>query len=174
MSNNIQLKKKVTIKRKVTNTSDASSNGIWKKLICGVVIIAVLGGVIYGVCSMLHNSHESLSDDNFVVVNSDTISQPAGEIMIVDDSQSEDIAEESEDMPLVENEQPTQQEETTIVLQDDTHRGESISGTLEEKAKRAIRGDFGNGQIRKDRLGDEYAEIQNKVNEMYRNGMLDF
>lgn len=45
-----------------------------------------------------------------------------------------------------------------------------LPGTLEEKAKRVIRGDFGNGQVRKDKLGDEYAEIQSKVNEMYRKG----
>ena len=43
------------------------------------------------------------------------------------------------------------------------------TGTLEQKAKQVIRGDFGNGQVRKDRLGIEYDEIQGKVNEMYRN-----
>lgn len=39
---------------------------------------------------------------------------------------------------------------------------------LTENAKRVIRGDFGNGQERKDKLGSAYAEIQSKVNEMYR------
>lgn len=37
-----------------------------------------------------------------------------------------------------------------------------------ENAHRVIRGDFGNGQVRKDALGDKYQEIQNKVNEIYR------
>jgi cytoskeletal protein RodZ len=46
----------------------------------------------------------------------------------------------------------------------------TLSGTLEEKAKRVIRGDFGNGAERKRQLGNAYAEIQRKVNEMYRNG----
>lgn len=43
--------------------------------------------------------------------------------------------------------------------------------TIEEKAKRVIMGAFGNGIERKNALGDEYREIQNKVNEMHRNGV---
>lgn len=43
-------------------------------------------------------------------------------------------------------------------------------GTLEEKAKRVIRGDFGNGADRIKALGSEYNAIQSKVNDMYRKG----
>ncbi|MDR1847647.1 MAG: hypothetical protein LBR17_05970 [Bacteroidales bacterium] len=39
-------------------------------------------------------------------------------------------------------------------------------GTIEEKAKRVIRGDYGNGAERKQALGSEYREIQSKVNEI--------
>lgn len=49
---------------------------------------------------------------------------------------------------------------------------ESLSSDAQENAQRVIRGEFGNGQERKDRLGSSYAEIQNKVNEMYRNGLV--
>lgn len=44
------------------------------------------------------------------------------------------------------------------------------NGTLEEKAKQVIRGDFGNGMDRKNALGEDYREIQDKVNELYKNG----
>lgn len=47
-----------------------------------------------------------------------------------------------------------------------------IGGDVVENAKRVIRGDFGNGQERKDKLGSAYAEIQSKVNEMYRQGLV--
>ena len=47
-----------------------------------------------------------------------------------------------------------------------------IGDDVVENAKRVIRGDFGNGQERKDKLGSAYAEIQAKVNEMYRNGLV--
>ena len=43
---------------------------------------------------------------------------------------------------------------------------------IEAKALQVIRGDFGNGQERKDRLGADYAEIQSKVNDMYRKGLV--
>ena len=45
-----------------------------------------------------------------------------------------------------------------------------IPGSKEQKALDVIRGIYGNGQVRKDKLGAEYAEIQKLVNEMYRNG----
>ena len=48
----------------------------------------------------------------------------------------------------------------------------SVSGDVEENARRVIRGDFGNGQERKDKLGSSYSEIQGKVNEMYRQGLV--
>ncbi len=42
--------------------------------------------------------------------------------------------------------------------------------TLNEKANIVIRGTFGNNPDRKRVLGDAYQEIQDRVNEMYRNG----
>jgi len=43
---------------------------------------------------------------------------------------------------------------------------------VEENALRVIRGDFGAGQERVEKLGSAYSEIQNKVNEMYRLGQV--
>ncbi len=48
----------------------------------------------------------------------------------------------------------------------------NLYGSLEEKALQVIRGDFGNGTERREKLGDQYDEIQTKVNEMYRNGLV--
>lgn len=39
---------------------------------------------------------------------------------------------------------------------------------VENLAREVIRGNFGNGQIRKDLLGENYQEIQNRVNEILR------
>lgn len=47
-----------------------------------------------------------------------------------------------------------------------------VSGDVEEDARRVIRGDFGNGLERRDKLGTSYSEIQGKVNEMYRQGLV--
>lgn len=45
--------------------------------------------------------------------------------------------------------------------------------SIEEQAHKVIRGDYGNGLERKQKLGDKYTVIQNKVNEMYREGLVD-
>lgn len=47
-----------------------------------------------------------------------------------------------------------------------------VSGDVEENARRVIRGDFGNGLERRDKLGSSYSEIQGKVNEMYRQNLV--
>lgn len=41
-------------------------------------------------------------------------------------------------------------------------------GDTEAMARRTIRGDFGNGDARKQQLGSRYQTIQNRVNEIYR------
>lgn len=48
--------------------------------------------------------------------------------------------------------------------------GSQVVGTLKQKANQVIRGDFGNGEERKQALGTQYPEIQSKVNEIYRTG----
>ena len=45
-----------------------------------------------------------------------------------------------------------------------------LASIIEEQAKQVIRGDFGNGEERKQKLGAAYSEVQRKVNEMYRAG----
>jgi hypothetical protein len=49
----------------------------------------------------------------------------------------------------------------------------SFFGSLENKAKQVISGEFGNGSDRKQALGAEYDAIQAKVNEMYRSGLIE-
>lgn len=49
----------------------------------------------------------------------------------------------------------------------------TLSITLEEKAKEVIRGDYGNGEVRKQKLGNQYWDVQKKVNEIYhKKGLL--
>ena len=81
-------------------------------------------------------------------------------------------------------EQPTKQNPATIAepaqskpaatqpTRSSSATSASVSCDVEENARRVIRGDFGNGQERKDKLGSSYSEIQGKVNEMYRQGLV--
>ncbi len=46
----------------------------------------------------------------------------------------------------------------------------SPTGDVEQEALSVIRGDYGNGNVRRQRLGSRYDEIQSEVNELYRLG----
>lgn len=63
--------------------------------------------------------------------------------------------------------------DTNVKSQQQESNAESSSiDSVEAKAKQVIRGIYGNGSVRKHKLGNDYAEIQGKVNEMYRNGLV--
>lgn len=47
-------------------------------------------------------------------------------------------------------------------------RNETVIGDIEAEANKVIRGDYGVGQERKDRLGSNYKAIQSRVNEILR------
>ena len=91
-------------------------------------------------------------------------------------SETNDVATGS-DESQVENNEPQKQEvkkQSSTVNEPvkATSADASVSSSTEENAKRVIRGEFGNGQTRKNRLSDKYTEIQKRVNEMYRNGLV--
>lgn len=199
MNDKIQLKRKVTIKRKVADSSELPSNGgtpplddrgnkrWWQKVLGILICFAVLGGITYCAYSLYNNGRESDSSGKKIIAavrNDSTPPQNRGTINDKD-SVNKQLSKEKEintkqeepnpdvEQPIV-NEGKEQQNQQASITSHDVKSYEPISGTLEEKAKRVIRGDFGNGQVRKDRLGDEYAEIQSKVNEMYRKGNLNF
>lgn len=70
-----------------------------------------------------------------------------------------------------------QAEETATPAQTPSSASESTTsskstGSVEDEARQVIRGIYGNGSVRKQNLGNRYAEIQGKVNEMYRNGQV--
>ena len=68
-----------------------------------------------------------------------------------------------------------QQNNTLSTIESNTTSSQNLRlsvETIEAKAWLVIRGDFGNGEERKIKLGPDYSVIQNKVNEMYRKGLV--
>lgn len=61
-------------------------------------------------------------------------------------------------------------EETTVTDETNKETTEENDGgfDLEEMANKVIRGEFGNGTDRKEALGDSYADIQKRVNEILK------
>jgi hypothetical protein len=197
----VNLKRKVTLKRK-GDTPDQTPEGkkpnkfIWLAII-GVVII----GGIFGI-KQLNQSNDTTGVVEEVIVSediNDTTVTPENEVVSKGEeekstsadygsSEQSDVSTATESVPnstsSVENNvtsKPKSKEEANVMKEaasNDKSKSNgnpiqsgnaSVQGSLEERVKQVIRGDFGNGLERKQALGEEYAIIQAKVNELYRN-----
>lgn len=195
----VTLKTKVaetaTQNQQTTQQPNPSSNGKGKKL--GVLIVIVVIAVVAFFLLKPDNSGNDVSV--LSPATSETVAQNADNDQIQEAEQpiSESTSNE-ESTPVVEedksnkeagdNNKPTTTSEqegktqttsettnqTKDVASETTQKKEAIpvGSSIEEKAKLVIRGDFGNGEERKMKLGSEYSAIQNKVNEMYAKGLV--
>lgn len=195
----VTLKTKVaetaTQNQQTTQQPNPSSNGKGKKL--GVLIVIVVIAVVAFFLLKPDNSGNDVSVSS--PATSETVAQNADNDQIQEAEQpiSESTSNE-ESTPVVEedksnkeagdNNKPTTTSEqegktqttsettnqTKNVASETTQKKEAIpvGSSIEEKAKLVIRGDFGNGEERKMKLGSEYSAIQNKVNEMYAKGLV--
>lgn len=97
-------------------------------------------------------------------------SSNASTLAKVDEKQTEKPS--TNGSPAAKPTQPSQPKQNNASTANAVSATAPIGSDVVENAKRVIRGDFGNGQERKDKLGSAYTEIQSKVNEMYRQGLV--
>lgn len=199
MSENVQIKRKVTLKEKHSDTSDKGIVGQtpkkWPKILIPILIIAVAAVAAIAFWPKVDKGNDeqivqnetekfqSTEDDNSVGDNAIKVEHDeCGEQVSENESAPEDASETpkvSETTPEKPNVvQPADNTSRTVNSKPQpTHNTTSIashvSGTLtgdvEQDAKAVIRGEFGNGANRKAALGNRYQKIQDKVNEIYRN-----
>ena len=108
-----------------------------------------------------NNESENYTDQEVVDVNNVEVATNENNSATVEDSPTANDNKTEQNIP---SKQPS-----SSTTSNDVNSSE-LSGSLEQKARRVIRGDFGNGKVRKQKLGNEYQQIQDKVNEMYRLG----
>ena len=196
----VTLKTKVaetaTQNQQTTQQPNPSSNGKGKKL--GVLIVIVVIAVVAFFLLKPDNSGNDVSvsspaTSETVAQNADNaqeqeVAQPVSEStsyeestsVVEEDKSNKEVSDNNGNKPanVSEQEEKTQastetRTQTTEVTSKTTQKEEAIPvGSIEEKAKLVIRGDFGNGEERKMKLGSEYSAIQNKVNEMYAKGLV--
>ena len=168
---NVELKRKVSLKRKGGDDSQPEKSKWWLWLLLLVVVAVV---VVLGVKKCSSNGDENTGIEPAIVTE-----QPAT-------TQTEEIQGMDTEGITIEIDERTVSEETVtpatveeVPPPTETERvSASVSkpaitlpqGTLDEKAKQVIRGNFGSGVERKQALGNEYDAIQQRVNEMYREG----
>lgn len=196
---NVNLKRKVTLKRK-GDAHDQTPEGkkpnkfIW----LGVIGLVVIGG-IFGLKQLNQENPGELGAEEVVVTEDINTNPNAAEPELVTTNEEETNSttdNTTSDQNVVANTaetksttsvesavtgKPTSTRVVSSAKEDASKKEPSnkgsqssavaVQGSVEEKARQVIRGDFGNGTDRKQTLGAEYELIQGKVNEMYRNGM---
>lgn len=194
----VTIKTKHAVEEPVAPGTSVGSNGnepksnkkwIWLAIAAIVVIACVIG--------FKRLNHSSNNNDDtamaFPLVDSATVektdsvqtkeNQPEADNTTASDGVNEEksVTKESNAIPSSSNssaeteyekakEPATHSQKTSV--QTATTEGSFPSGSVEDEARQVIRGVYGNGSVRKQKLGSRYAEIQSKVNDMYRNGLV--
>lgn len=193
----INIKRKVTLKRKNETLGETPRDKKPKKPIWFVIIGLVVIGGIFGLVKA--NQHKSLDGvtNNVVADNpgfreeNDLVPNSKGDLnsnsgngntdqafVGQDGAEQEPIASSIENTVEIEPIKPSGIETSATLNDIPNSDGKKpmpaiVSGSVEEKAKQVIRGDFGNGKDRRQVLGLEYTAIQTRVNEIYQGGLVE-
>ena len=202
----VKLKKKVTLKTKVTessitpestNVSGESRPNKGKKwfLLIALVIVAIVAFLLLKpedtndtdsvvkseeATESLDQQENALKQDTIQVDSESISNKEDGKVLANDNSISDgmnagdvksNLPEEKEKVNVV-TQNNTQSSSQTTISVEKSKEEVVLSGSIDEKAIMVIRGDFGNGEERKNKLGSEYTVIQNRVNEMYDLGLV--
>lgn len=160
----VKLKRKVTLRTKVADTPEPDKSNIYKWLLLGGVVIAAIVVFLF---LKPDSSENSVSDgiQNEIHVSTAELTNEKVENVIENNTENQSnilLTEKSNDIT-----------KTAITVVETTDNASNISTNyIEQKAISVIRGNYGNGEERKTKLGREYQIIQDKVNEMYRNGLV--
>lgn len=85
----------------------------------------------------------------------------------IEESQISDLAINTDKAKNGATSKEDRMEESTAVP---TSPSPAVSSNIEQEAMKVIRGDYGVGQERRDKLGNQYGPIQNRVNQLKREG----
>ena len=181
----VELKRKVTLKTKNSLVeekeepvdSNPTASNSRKKLLIGLtaLIVVVIAGFV------LFDNNQSTGKSDAIVTDSLTKDSVQKDSTIADSLKKENSSvvsnEESNNKETEDKKDEMQSKasvpvDTNVKSQQESNAESSSIGSVEAKAKQVIRGIYGNGFVRKQKLGNDYAEIQGKVNEMYRNGLV--
>ena len=196
----INLKRKVTLKRKSDNPQLPQGKKPNKLIWLAIIGVIIVGG-IFGLKQLYQSNDTSGGDANTIVTDDANATPVTPENELISKGEKKNITSAengSSDQIEVSAETESVTNTTTSVEKNVTSKTKSkedpnvtkeaasndnsksngnpiksatvaVQGSVEEKVKQVISGDFGNGKDRMKALGEEYAIIQAKVNELYRN-----
>lgn len=155
----VELKKKVTLKKKVATSSGGTKTWIW--LLCTLLVVVAIAVFLYLRSDSSNKETPDVTTGEVVtpsVLTSDNIAES------IDSTKQDDIVVE-ETMVDKSKVEPTQ-------VQNVTSSANMSTENVEQMAWSVIRGNYDNNPIRRQKLGEDYQVIQDKVNELYRKGLV--
>lgn len=183
LKHKVQLRKKVEEPEVTVNNEDIETNNTpkhqeqkpksWIWILLGVLVIGIIGYMFFSESGdktvgtpdqkIEMVSESSVISDTIVVENTDVedaVLDSRDEVVKTPDAQS------SESVEI-----PSAVDNTSTVPSSMSNSVTNVSNDIEAEAMKVIRGDYGIGQERKDRLGSKYQTIQSRVNELKREGI---
>lgn len=194
-NSDVKLKHKVQLRKKVeepevrdigtnpTPTPNEPKSKAWLREHLNVIVLGVIGlGII--VLGVIGYMHFSKSNDKVAETSEQEIetvaepSVPADTIAVEETDIEEEVSNngnEATNVPKTKSSEaveiPATRDNTANVSSSSQANEPNISNDVEAEAMKVIRGDYGVGQERKDKLGNKYQPIQSRVNEMKREGV---
>ncbi len=177
----VKLKHKVQLRKKVEETvvgqqqepeTPKSKTGLW--ILLGVIVLGIIAYLLFFGTGKKNSS--SVNEDGTEVVEEvatneiDTVAAAPAEEAV--GPETTELASETSEAPI-KRQLPMRlfQVSKNTATSASTTQTVGVSSDIEAEAMKVIRGDYGIGQERKDRLGDKYQPIQNRVNELKREGV---
>lgn len=166
----VQLKRKIKLKQKIEPSKPKPFFS--KKAIAGMATIGILGvgGLSYAIYEHFNNDGitANINENDPIEANEGKVLHPDSIVKeksdtIVDETEGNDAA--SSNITIDEPQSVTRQD-TDI----SNSNNQNVKGDLEQEALSVIRGNYGNNPVRRRKLGERYQEIQDRVNQMYREG----
>lgn len=187
-NSDVKLKHKVQLRKKVeeptvavetepgnTPTPYKSSSKTWMWILLGVIALCVIGYFIFTKSGDTAVT-ESEQDTELVeetILPTDSVGNQEESTEEVLPTHENEVSSNADDQNAKVNEAPATSDNNSNIATTTTSvaSNANVSNDVEAEAMKVIRGDYGVGQERKDKLGTKYETIQSRVNELKREGI---
>ena len=116
-------------------------------------------------------SDEAVSDED--IIDNEQVSDKANDAVIQSNEEQQRIENTSSNKKNTPVKSSAKEGfETPKNIDASASQATSVDESLDKMALDVIRGLYGNGEERKQKLGDSYRKIQDRVNDMYRKGLV--
>ncbi len=187
-NSDVKLKHKVQLRKKVeepavavetepdnTPTPYKSSSKTWMWILLGVIALCVIGYFIFtksGDTAVTESEQDTELIDE-TILPTDSVGNQKESTEEVLPTHENEVSNNADDQNAKVNEAPAATDNNSNIATATTSLASNanVSNDVEAEAMKVIRGDYGVGQERKDKLGSKYKPIQSRVNELKRKGI---